>query len=342
MRYQAYPPLGTKTNRFITYDPDDPRSYEYRHESGTLSPVNGAIHEENFNSRKYILPHLPGFIFDACEDYETYRRNSYRGRRRCHALQLAANYRQETVCIFEKGLDNESLRGFQTIVNQLRALVQGVRVTFKSSRGEFYYQISKPLMETIYRELESIRQRTVQINKDRAEDILQLPTWGDTSLSDVYSGVYTKNDWEILAATFRFEVETFLLAMIYLNYDFQPIEIEDDTDEEPEEDCAPFKPQPLSSEVTRLLEESMRILSQDHVVLEDSPEPPVGPSSSQSVRWKDPTAPSSEDLNVKQPRSSSRQGELVILPSSESGIKPDGKFTLTRNLRNSPVYTYAR
>jgi hypothetical protein len=292
MRYQQFPFIGSKTNRLIIYDYEDLTvpDYPYHHEDGRFTPIQGATSEDSFNSTKTVLPPLPGFVFDACVDFEDYRRNSYRGRRRSHALHLTANYRRKNVLVFEKWLDDEALESFKVIINKLRALVQGMRVSFASSqKGQFFYQINQPIMESIYRDLEEVRKRTMQLNRGREEDMMELPIWSDSKLEDVYKGVYNKNDWEMLAATFRQEVETFLLAAIYCNYDFQPAELEKESQEEEEEYCEPFVPKDLSPEVVKLLEDSIRIVTRHS--LQGSPVlsgTHVGPSTMTSVHWQDP------------------------------------------------------
>ena len=75
MRYESYPPIGTHTNRFIVHDYEElciPK-FDYRHESGRLNPVDGAIPEESFKAPKITLPHLTGVIFDACIDHDAHR-----------------------------------------------------------------------------------------------------------------------------------------------------------------------------------------------------------------------------------------------------------------------------
>jgi hypothetical protein len=176
--------------------------YSYHHEDGRFTPIEGAKSEDSFNSLKTVLPPLPGFIFDACADFEEYRCNSYHGRQHSHALHLAANYRQKNVIVFEKWLADDSYGQFESVINKLKAFVQGMRVSFASFPNKSFYQINQPLMEAIYRDLEDIRKRVMQLNKGREEDILELPIWSDSKLADMYEGVYSKNDWEILAATF--------------------------------------------------------------------------------------------------------------------------------------------
>jgi hypothetical protein len=56
-----------------------------------------------------------------------------------------------TLFVFEKWLDENALKSFESIINKLKALVQGVRVTFPTSQDkEIYYQINKPMMESLY------------------------------------------------------------------------------------------------------------------------------------------------------------------------------------------------
>jgi hypothetical protein len=310
MRYQEFPFLGDRTNKLLMFEWEDltiPK-YLYRHEDGVFTKVEGAISEDHFDSPKVVLPPSAGFTFDACADQDAYRNNSYRGKRRRHALHLAANYRQQTVLIWEKWLPEETKDKFKVVLDKLKAFVQGTRVTFATApNGEFYYQINKPLMESIYRDLESIRKRTLQKNPDREEDIFELPIWSDTKLTDVYKGVYTKNDWEILAATFRMEVETFLLAMDYSNYDFLPPE------EKPEDEeyCEPFVVQDLSPEVAKILEDSMKIITRhihpNNSYLSDSFR--YGALTSTSARRQ---APNPTDLNNESEEDSGSQGEQLF------------------------------
>jgi lysozyme family protein len=262
MKYKSYPPIGVKTNRFMIYEPQEiDQEANYHHDDGILTPVKGAVSEHIFEKAKVTFPPSGHNSFDACTDFNEYRRNSLRGRRRSHALQLAANYRNQPVVVFEKWFDSDQLQSYKHIIDKLRAFCQGSRVTFTSNRrGPYYYQICKPVMESLNRDLELVRKRTLQLNPDRPEDIMEPPVWGDTKLSDLFEGVYSRNDWEILATSFRLEAESYLLAMVYLGYDFSPYETDEDDDDDLDEDeITPLIQKPLSPSVLSILEKSMNM-----------------------------------------------------------------------------------
>ena len=287
MKYEQFPPIGTRTNRFIIYSPDDSAdSFQYQPESARLSPVTGPKTSADFNAPKIIYPPHIQTMFDCCADFEDYRRNSSRGRRRSHALQLAAIYRNRTVAVFEKWISKEDQQGFHSIITKLRGLCQGTRISFTEDRsGPFYYQVNKSVMESINRDLEQVYKRTCQVNPERPEDVPEVPIWSDTSEADLYEAIYTPNDWEILASTYRQEVETFLLAMLYLNYDFMPVEVDDDALEDDGPDDVSFVPKDCDPEVLKILEDSMTAMKssarfKDEVFF--SPEPNTAPLPSVS------------------------------------------------------------
>ena len=298
MRYQNFPFLGGKTNRFLIHDFEELAipEFTYRHECGKFERPKGAIPESSFDYPKTILPHLPGTTFDACVDFTAYSRRSYRGKRRTHALYLAANFRQQEVLVFEKPMDDDDYKKYETVINYLKALVQGIRVTFPNApSGSYFYQINKPIMEALYNELNAIRKRACQINRERIEDIPEFPTWSDSTLPDVYSGVYSANDWEIFAATFRQEIETFLAAMVYCGYDHLSPIVQDEEEDEP---CEPFVPTLLDPKVNALLESSMTVISH-HAETPNVPTPfsqPLAPSTIPSVHWADIGPEDVEDL----------------------------------------------
>ena len=314
MKYQAFPAVGTHTNRLLVYDPADAdKEFNYRHTDGVLRRPQGAWYDEHFNPPKTYLQRRPDFRLDACRDFTDYTRNTYRGRRRTHALVLAAAYHNKPVLVFEKWLTEEALRSFDPLINKLRALCLGVPLSFGGlNPREPLYQINKPIMEQVLWELELIRKRTIQLNPDRREDIPELPLWSDTKTSDFLIGIYSQNDWEIMAATFRAEAETFLQCMLYLGYDFVPFEPEEerfDLNSELLEEEEDSTPPPLSEAVQKLLEESMASIAPNspaHFVY-DRPEvvkEPVAVSS---------PAPSTEPMMPEVP-SLKGQGELETVP----------------------------
>ena len=228
---------------------------------------------------------------------------------------------------------------FDKTLNFLRALVQGVRVSFADTEiNQQLFQLNKPLMESLYRELEDVYKRTCQICKGREVDIPEVPLWSDSTISDLYSGVYSENDWEVFAATFRAEVETFLLAMTYCGYDFEPpvrspdLDFDIDDDEELEE--VQLVQKPLSPEVAKLLSDSMRYLgSQPGVINLSMDLPQTTPSSIPSVHWRDPPVEdTNNDLYLNGPLDDGRQGELI----EASGFEVPNQFP-TSNLPRGPA-----
>lgn len=335
MKYEQFPPVGSKTNRFLVYSPDDKETiFSYQHESGQLGPVEGAQSQDSFEGSKKIYTSFGKAIFDCCADFYAYRRNSHRGKRRAHALQLAANYRMTPVCVFEKGLNKEDRQSFKAIFRKLQAFAQGVRVSFSPGRhGQpYYYQISKPIMESVNRDLELVHKRTIQLNKDRTEDVPEIPIWSDTSQAIIYDGVYTANDWEIIACAYLQEVETFLQAMLYLKYDFQPVEPEyDDDDAEYGDDDKPFIPEDLDEETLKILEDSMSgIRASVHFEDDVNSTPQPGYTSLLSETHLDHLEREANSSNSLREPLSVRSGAQSIPSKSSPSELPRGMLDLSK------------
>ena len=269
MRYEAFPSVGTKTNRLIIHSPEDECNDNYDTPFPKLEPVNGAIPPDQLKGDlKSILPPTSVQEFDACSDFPEFRRSSYRGRRRTHAYQLAAKFRKSNVHIFEKWFTTEAQEKFSKLLNLLNALVQGVRVNYMGS-NDILYQVNAELDRKLMKELLLIRDRTIQLNLERNVDIPGLPEWSNDPLIPLYLCTFSANDWEILAATLKIEVETFLQICLYLGYDYKPVNIsaplenedseENEDEEDPkEEDTVPVTPRLLPDSVRSIIEESLQ------------------------------------------------------------------------------------
>ena len=230
------PFLSGRTNALIQYLPDAGVSYQYTVQP-ILKPVNGPMAPEQFNQRdRERLEAAPVFEHDACADFPEYRRNSLRGRRRSHALQLAADYRQKPVYQFKKWFTNRDQGFLEEILDLIRAFCQGLRVSF-SDKNIVWYEVNTKILKELKRELTKIRTQTLEIAKDRREDVPEIPDFCVTTRSQ-YSNwdnaVFARNDWEIIAAAYRCDVEAFILTCITLGYDPSP-SVEEEEDEEPEE-----------------------------------------------------------------------------------------------------------
>jgi hypothetical protein len=341
MRYEAFPSIGTKTNRLIVYSPDDTCNDNYDTPFPKLEPVNGAIHPEQFDhNRRTTLPAATIQEFDACSPFFEYRRNSYRGRRRTHAYQLAAKYRNSDVHIFEKWFTSDDQVKLSKLLDLLSAYVQGLRVSYIGT-DEIFYQVNKKLDERITSRLMHIRDRTIQLNLERDVDIPGLPQWSTDARIPLYVSTFNRNDWEILAATYRIEVETFLQICLYLGYDYKPVDIseaveKEDLEGEEEEDDDPAmensaisSPRPIPDSVRSLIEESLLEKDKGKSVhfspipsdysshsLSEFPTSDVGRGPSTPFVPKEPVT------ILQSPRSSTRNSPLAVSTPTKASPEP--------------------
>jgi hypothetical protein len=264
-RYEVVPsPLvGAKTNRLLHYAPSENTTADYTTPFPTLVEVDGPFPPSQFNQRnKVYLPPAKEYEFDACADFPVYKRHYNRGKRRCHALQLAANYRGTPIYEFDKWFVQRDQLFLQKngILDYLRAFCQGTKVSF-SDRNIIWYEIDRTMRDKIFTYLQNVRERTLQLSPDRQEDIPPIPEFGVTNQTqhpNVLEAVFGANDWEVLAATYRIEVETFIHTCIYLGYDHSDPEEENAAEEEePIEDDQQEEvvvPRPVDMSVRSLLE----------------------------------------------------------------------------------------
>jgi hypothetical protein len=329
MKYEAFPSIGTKTNKLVVYSPDESYNEYYDTLFPKLEPVSGPIEASQFNqSNKVILPPSREWEFDACTKFSDYRRSSYRGRRRTHAYHLAANYRKLPVVVFEKWLNQEAQDGFNEILNLLTAIVQGVRCSF-SDRDIIWYQMNETLHIRLCEFLDRIKERTEQLNPNRIADVPKIPNFITGNNTPLYNATFMKNDWEILVATYRAEVETFLQASLYFGYDYQPVDLEESLEQEEEEELLEEDsqaPPPLSPEVLSLITSSIfrnsKGKSSVHFEDQSAPPTPTPPqvSSSRFPMSSTPRGPSVAKL--KEVFEDPSYLELPPTPARVSPLKP--------------------
>jgi hypothetical protein len=328
MKYETIPNVGSKTNRLIVHSQNETGNDNYDTPFPKLETVSGSLDPLLYRpSSKVVLPPTQEWEFDACSDFPEFRRNSYRGRRRMHAYFLAANYRKADVCLFEKWLNSEDQARLKLILDSLRALVQGVRVQFRLDE-QIYYQMNYTLYHRINHYLRHIRDRTIQVNICRESDIPEAPTWTSDPLVPLNQCVYNHNDWEILAATYRSEVETFLQVCLYLGYDYQPVDInepieseEEEEEEVEEEETSSPSPQvsrTMTSDVFSIIQESMsqdKDKSKTSVRFEARSPSPSSPNKDSNTSQQPPVS-----LHPKEPVSILRSSRMDAANPAESPV----------------------
>jgi hypothetical protein len=253
------------TNRLVTYTPNEPFELAYKTLHPGLVSVTGPYDPDQFNlEEKTPLDFNDGAFLDACADSDAYRQTSFRGKRRRHAYQLAADYRSKPLYFYENWFDDSDKFLLSDLLDLLRAFCHGVRVTFKD-RFLVWYQIDHEYWNKVQAKLKDIRKRIQQVVTDREDDIPPIPEFAYTTQTQ-YSGVgkafFSANDWEVLAATYKREAENFVQTCIYMGYDYQPSQSlkffgpEDLEDSEYPEDYEIA--QPMSPSVRKLLEDSQK------------------------------------------------------------------------------------
>ena len=301
---------GHIPNRLVTYQPEDVSKYtsQYKTIYPELSTVLGPHDPQQFNlNEKITLKSVELILPDACVDSSAYRLTTFRGKRRIHAFHLAAEYRGKPLHFYENWFDESTQASLSDLLDQVQAFCHGVRVTFKD-QASIWYQVNHEYWSKVQAKLSEIRNRTMQLLPDRKEDVPAIPTFAYTTRAqypDVINAFYTSNDWEILAATYRKEIETFVQTCIYLGYDYQhyketlqdPQEL---PDSEFEEDYLP--PPTISPSVRKLLEDSMnRIVAAE--------------LKQQEGTHSKPSPPQNTTVDEIYPSSPIRKEEQAILPA---------------------------
>jgi hypothetical protein len=229
-------PIGGRKYDFNLYPKDgDPSQYEgYGNSVLVFYPIGDRSvdkekGEEVWDSRLILEP-TQHATFDSLGPYYQIRHSSKRGARRNHILQLAAKSLGRDYLIAYPNLDKGEVEQFRDVIfDLLIALVQGVLIQFPKESKEIYYQINEELYQVVCEGLTAIGIRTQQVSSLENPRHL-VPHFGDNDRFP-RSGIYSHNDWEILACAYKCEVETFLTLMLKLGYDFQPPEITDSPEE---------------------------------------------------------------------------------------------------------------
>jgi hypothetical protein len=253
------------TNRLVPYNPDEAFTFTYFTNYPRFEPVEGPYDPTQFDlSKKIVHPAFQDY-FDACADGNAYRHTSFRGKRRQHALQLAADFRRKPVYHFEEWFDDTSNPLLSNLLDLLRAFCHGVRVTFEG-KGTMWYQINSEVMHQLQNKLIGIANRTEEVTLRNRDDIPPLPEFGQTShlqYPNLSEAFFSANDWEILAATYRKEVETFIQTCSYIGFDFEPYEPPVVSNEPKDLESSPYPedhepPPPISPSVQRIIQESFK------------------------------------------------------------------------------------
>ena len=150
--------VGPKTNRLKVYQPDDtPAIPSYVTNFPILSDVDGP-HPPTIFKLKYKTP-LPvskTLRFDACADNPLFRPNSYRGRRRVHAFQLAAKYREKPIYQWTKWFTEAETSRLGSIFLLLQIFCQGIGSHY-ADKESHWFQVNDEVHQEIETELENIR-----------------------------------------------------------------------------------------------------------------------------------------------------------------------------------------
>jgi len=228
-----------------TVEPNEDLSSTYSEEK--LSPLTGPVTFGDYKPETFVSVPPPAELdLDSCGEWSDCRWNSYRMKRRLHAFNLLAQATDSKVHFLKPMLTPERKLLFHEVLTKLRALTVGVR--FKKpgvETGELIYTCDLMLKTEITSALEVIGLRTFQIykhneskGKAKAEmnhPLGQVPRWGDPVKFPEFC-YYNKNDWEILACTYRFQVEAFLHVMHLWGFDYNTPDALLETDSEDSDD----------------------------------------------------------------------------------------------------------
>ena len=242
--------------KLVSYEPHSTFPHEYSCQFSNLKDVDGPVDPDDFLGLSKMVDFTSEDYFDACATMDAYRITSQRGKRRQHAYQLAANYRGQPVYHFDNWLDVSEQDHLRDLLDLLHAFSHGVRVTFKED-NQAWYQLDSDILDMVDGKLKSIHARTNQVSHVSTLDIPKVPEFG-YSMHHPYpkrNALLSPNDWEILAAAFVRDAETFVQTCIILGFDFH--EPEEET-QELEEEEEPFVPPPDSESVRALRAEAAR------------------------------------------------------------------------------------
>src|SRR6201996_5170658 len=92
-------------------------------------------------------------------------------------------------------------------VEQLDDFIQGISFTFPDEE-EPLYGLDLMRYSRLITSLQSRRNRLMRLNRENSDSYPSVPHWGDENHPE--GVLYSRNDYEILAVTFRCEVESFM------------------------------------------------------------------------------------------------------------------------------------
>jgi hypothetical protein len=214
---------GSAPNQFVTYAPDvDIPELRYP-EDAKLTAYTGPIDINGLAIQDATLLPVPVlWDLESCVDWTDYRRNSNKGRRREHAFYLGARALKRPVVILQHMLDSADRFKYQNLLIRLTGVVLGNRYAMsKTSRTLFV--LDDDQYTEIQQDLSRIHARTLQLlGKEGGNLLPNTPEWGNSSKDIPRDGLYSQNDWEIISATYRFEVEAWLKMALTFGYDFVP------------------------------------------------------------------------------------------------------------------------
>lgn len=215
--------ISGKTFKFYVFHPDDEHGKDnYPAKVNVSEALIASEQQPSWDDRWKIkeAPAPKNWEFDACLEYYAIRHGNKRSHRRNHILCLGAKGLKRNVILVNPMPNAEDSSKLENEVAMLLTLVHGTRFRFGSSR-KVYYRMNESLYEVFMEHLEEMGRRTVQISE--LDDYMELlPTFGSDEFPINY--YYSKNDWEILAATFKCEVESYMKILMNFGYDFLPCE----------------------------------------------------------------------------------------------------------------------
>ena len=231
MSRTPFHPDGSEPNQLVTYTPSDEIPELRYPEDRRLSAYAGSIDVQSVSIQSIELLPIPTvWDLESCMDWHEYKRNSHKGRRREHALYLAAKALDRDVVILQHMLDATDRIKCQALLTKLAGLVLGKRYNLNKSTQTFIVMDQELYIE-FQLDLSLVLARTRQLLGRNGFAIFPAaPVWGN-SANVPLEGTYSANDWEIISAAFRFEVEAWLKKALTYGYDFVPWQDPDERDE---------------------------------------------------------------------------------------------------------------
>jgi hypothetical protein len=226
--YTTHPALPDR-QRLVSYPVEDEISTPTMvHPDHRFRKVDGPIERERINIEEFKLSEVDSTNrFETCANWRVFAQGSTQYAKRIHAFQLAAQYMGRSVVLTKSMLTISHQNRLRPLMNSLTAFVQGFQYEMIQDPGTRIYTGDLDTYESIRKELLDITTRTENVQAeppDKFDAVIELlmprPVFGKGE-SDV-NQFWDPNDWEVLACTFRFEIEAWLRLAIDLGYDFRP------------------------------------------------------------------------------------------------------------------------